>query len=81
MLRDALKLEIDQLSEDQLKKLADFIALMKAQTQQFTKTDPFWQRATPIERSQDFRAWVCQLPQTSPSLPDNAFDRNSIYDE
>ncbi|NJL01737.1 MAG: hypothetical protein HC838_03960 [Spirulinaceae cyanobacterium RM2_2_10] len=41
----------------------------------------FWQRATPIERAQDFRAWVLQLPTTQSSLPDEAFDRGSIYEQ
>ena len=80
MLRDTLKLEIDQLSDEQLKKIADFIALIKGQTHQLAKATPFWQRATPLERAHDFRVWVSQLPQTSPSLPNDAFDRSSIYD-
>jgi hypothetical protein len=80
MLRETLKQEIDQLSESQLRKLADFVASIKNQAQQLAKSVPFWQRATPIERAEDFRAWVAQLPETRLSLPDEAFDRGNIYE-
>jgi Asp-tRNA(Asn)/Glu-tRNA(Gln) amidotransferase B subunit len=39
-----------------------------------------WQRATPSERAREFREWVLQLPKGSPSLPDEAFNRDSIYE-
>ena len=80
MLKDTLKKEIDGLNDEQLKKIADFVILLKAQDKQKTQVKPFWQRATPEERSQNFREWVSQLSHTSPSLPDEAFDRSSIYD-
>lgn len=80
MLRETLKQEINQLSERQLRQIADFLAPIKAQSHQSEKTDPFWQHATPTERSQDFRAWVMQLPSTGLSLPDTACDRSSIYE-
>lgn len=80
MLRDTLKQEIDKLSESQLRKIADFVISIKVQTQQLSKTIPFWQRATPTERAQDFRDWVAQLPKASLSLTDEAFDRDSIYE-
>lgn len=80
MLREVLKQEIDQLSESQLRKLADFIASIKNQAQQLVKNVPFWQRATPLERADDFRAWVAQLPETRLSLPDEAFDRDNLYE-
>lgn len=80
MLRETLKQEINQLSESQLREMADFLASIKAQSQQSAKTDLFWQHATPTERSQNFRAWVTQLPKTGSSLPDTAFDRSSIYE-
>jgi aspartate ammonia-lyase len=74
MLRETLKQEIDRLSEAQLRKIADFVDSIK------TETTPVWQRATPIDRAEDFRAWIAQLPKTSITLTDEAFDRNSIYD-
>jgi hypothetical protein len=40
----------------------------------------FWQKALPVERSEEFQKWVSQLPKNSPSLPDEAFDRDDIYD-
>ncbi len=88
MLKDTLKKEIDNLNDEQLKKIADFIILVKAQDKQKAEIKPFWQRATPAERTafagatqtQDFREWVSQLSHTSPSLPDEAFARSSIYD-
>ncbi|MGA7954488.1 MAG: hypothetical protein WCA07_13315 [Gloeobacterales cyanobacterium] len=80
MLRETIRQEIDKLSESQLRKISEFITSIKTQTQQLAKTIPFWQRATPAERAQDFRAWVAQLPQTRLSLIDEAFDRGSIYE-
>ncbi|MGB3292986.1 MAG: hypothetical protein WBB01_08375 [Phormidesmis sp.] len=80
MLRKTLKQEIDKLSDDQLRKIADFVSLIKVQAQQLTKTVPFWQRATPVERAEDFRVWVTQLPETSIALTDEAFDRGGIYE-
>jgi phytoene dehydrogenase-like protein len=80
MLRETLKQEIDKLSDGQLRKIADFVASIKAQAQQLTKTVPFWQRATPTERAEDFRLWVDQLPKTSTTLADEAFERGSIYE-
>lgn len=80
MLRETLKQEIDQLSESQLRKLADFVVSIKQQAQQLTKSIPFWQRATPIQRAEEFRAWTSQLPKTRLSLPDKAFDRGDLYD-
>jgi hypothetical protein len=80
MLRDTLKQEIDQLSESQLRKLAEFVASIKSQAQQLAKSVPFWQRATPRERAEEFRLWVAQLPETRLSLPDEAFDRGNIYE-
>lgn len=88
MLKDTLKHEIDNLNEEQLRKIADFVATIKATNKLEEKTKPFWQRATPKERTafagatqtQDFQEWVAQLPHDSPSLTDEAFDRESIYD-
>lgn len=80
MLRENLKQEIDTLSESQLSKIAEFVIALKAHTQQLVKKPLFWQRATPLERSQDFRRWVAGLSKGGPTLPDNAFDRESIYE-
>lgn len=80
MLRDTLKQEIDQLSESQLRKLADFVASIKSQAQRLVESVPFWQRATPRERAEEFRSWVAQLPETRLSLPNEAFDRGNIYE-
>lgn len=80
MLRETLKQEIDQLSDSQPRKIADFINVVKTQAQQIAQAIPFWQRATPVERAGDFRSWVAQLPQTDISLTDKAFDRGNIYE-
>ncbi|NEQ66319.1 MAG: hypothetical protein F6K21_12590 [Symploca sp. SIO2D2] len=81
MLRDTLKQEIEQLSESQLIKVADFITLVKLQTQHASQNEPMWQCATAAQRVQNFRAWVEQLPKTGLSLPDEAFNRDSIYED
>lgn len=80
MLRETLKQEIDQLTEDQLKTLVDFIDFIKKQTQRTSETRPFWQHSTTKERADDFCHWVAQLPQTNVTLADEAFDRASIYE-
>ena len=80
MLRETLKQEIDRLSESQLRKIADLVLSFKTQTQSMPKDALFWPHATPLERAQNFRSWVSQLPQTHSSLPDEAFDRSTIYD-
>lgn len=81
MLRDALRQEIDKLNESQLLRIAELIDLVKLKDQQISTSVPFWQSATPTERTQDFRDWIRQLPKTGLSLPDPAFDRDSIYEE
>jgi hypothetical protein len=81
MLREDLKKELDKLDEEQLQKIADFIAFIEFQSRQATVSPPCWQRATSIERSRDFRQWVSQLPKEGSSLPDEAFNRDTIYAE
>lgn len=80
MLREDLKKELDKLNDEQLKKIADFIADLEFQSGQVTSSVPFWQRVTPPERAREFRTWVLQLPKGSPSLQDEAFSRDSIYE-
>ncbi|MBD1926546.1 hypothetical protein H6F74_09860 [Trichocoleus sp. FACHB-90] len=57
------------------------LAFVKIQSRQVESSVPFWQRATPVERARELREWVSQLPKNSPSLPDEAFSRDSIYEE
>jgi hypothetical protein len=80
MLREDLKKELDRLSDEQLQRIADFITRVEFQSGQAPLSALFWQKATPSERVRDFREWVSQLPKGSPSLPDEAFDRDSIYE-
>jgi hypothetical protein len=80
MLREDLKKELDKLNDEQLKKIADFIVLIEFQSRQVASSVPFWQRATPSDRAREFCEWVLQLPQGSPSLRDEAFSRDSIYE-
>ncbi len=83
MLRETLKSEIEHLSEPQLERLAALIAQMKAPSQQ-TKLNgedkPFWQKATPQERAEEILKWSAQQSRIGISLPDEAFDRGTIYD-
>jgi hypothetical protein len=79
MLREDLKKELDKLNDEQLKKIADFIADLELQPREVTSSVPLWQRATPSRRAREFREWILQLPKGSPSLPNEAFNRDSIY--
>lgn len=81
MLREKLKQKLDKLNEEQLKKIAVFIADLEFQASQVKSSIPFWQRATPTERAREFREWVSQLPKSGLSLPNEAFSRDSIYEE
>ena len=81
MLREKLKQELDKLNEEQLKKIADFIAFIEFQAKQIESSTLFWQSTTPVERAKEFREWVSQLPKTNLSLSDEAFSRESIYEE
>lgn len=80
-LREKLKQELDKLNEEQLKKISDFVAFIEFQSKQVTSSVPFWQKATSVERVQEFHEWVSQLPKTNLSLPDEVFSRDSIYEE
>lgn len=80
MLRETLKQEIDKLSDSQLRRIADFMDSVKTQAQQLSKAIPIWDQATPVERAEDFRRWVAQLPNTNVTLADEAFDRSDIYE-
>lgn len=79
MLREDIKKELDKLNDEQLKKIADFIAFLEFQSRQVTPSTPFWQRATSLERSREFRQWISQLSNNGLSLPDEAFNRDTIY--
>ena len=81
MLREKIKQELYKLNEQPREKLADFIAFIEFQTKQVSYAGAFWQEVTPEARTKEFREWVSQLPQTGLSLPDEAFDRDSIYEE
>ncbi|MUG95264.1 hypothetical protein F7734_24035 [Scytonema sp. UIC 10036] len=81
MLREKIKEEIDKLNEEQLQKIFDFIAFLEFQSKQVESSVPLWQKLTPAERAKDFREWVSQLPKSGVSLPDEAFSRDSIYEE
>ncbi len=41
MLREDIKKELDKLNDEQLKKIADFIALIELQSHQITPSQPF----------------------------------------
>ncbi len=80
MLWEELKQEIDNLSEEQLIRLADFFALIKLQSGENQKNIDLKQQVSPKERAEEFKQWVMQLPKDSdvPSLSDKAFSRKNI---
>jgi transposase len=69
LLRETLKRELDTLNESQLSRIAEHILSLKMQTQTKMRTAPFWESATPKERSQDFLEWVSQLLKLAPPCP------------
>ncbi|HTL89129.1 MAG TPA: hypothetical protein VL134_06995 [Leptolyngbya sp.] len=81
MLQEKIKQEIDTLSEAQLKQVESFIASIKIQSDRPQTSLRAWNTVTPEEWARDFREWTSQLPKNGVSLPDEAFDRGSIYGE
>ncbi|GAP97536.1 hypothetical protein [Leptolyngbya sp. NIES-2104] len=79
MLRDKVKQEIDRLNEDQLKQVEGFIASIKHQAEKPQALLQSWNAVTPEEWVKSFQEWTAHLPKTGVSLPDEAFDRESIY--
>ncbi|WP_414621539.1 hypothetical protein [Calothrix sp. CCY 0018] len=80
MLKEKLKKQIDNLNEEQLKKLAAFISSTEFQSEQIESLTPS-QDSTPAKRAAEFRGWVSQLPSSGVSLADEALSRDSIYEE
>jgi nucleotidyltransferase/DNA polymerase involved in DNA repair len=80
MLREKLKQKLDKLNEEQLKKIANFIAFIEFQDQQVKSSTPALQKITPAEQAKEFRQWVAQLPKNNVSLSNEAFSRESIYE-
>ena len=82
MLREELKQEIDNLNEEQLIKLADFFTLIKLQSGDNQTNIDLKQQFSYQERAEEFKQWVMQLPKDSdvPSLSDEPFSRENIYD-
>jgi hypothetical protein len=72
MLREDLKKELDNLNDEQLKKIAEFIADLESQSGKITPLKPFWHRATFLERATELHEWTLQLPKDGPSLQDDA---------
>lgn len=77
--REAVKQQIDTLSENQLAQITEYILSLRSKRAKKRTLQPFWQTATPQERSQDFLQWVKSLQKTALTLSDEAFDRASIY--
>lgn len=80
MLKEKLKKQIDNLNEQQLKKIAEFIASTEFQSEQIESLTPSHD-STPAQRAAEFREWVSQLPSNGVSLSDEALSRDSIYEE
>ncbi len=78
MLKEKLKKQIDNLNDEQLQKVAEFIASNEFQSEVESSS---LQKSTAEKRAQAFREWVSQLPSNGVSLSDEALSRDSIYEE
>ncbi len=74
MLKDTIKREIDQLDDEQLQKIADFIEVIK--TQDIQTDEDFEEIADKL--AEDFKKYV---GQDIPHLSDYAVSREGIYEE
>lgn len=80
-LRESLRQELDHLSNDQLQRVAELIAVLTGQTLPFAQEPATaTKEETSAERADDFLVWASHLPQIGRDLPDEAFDRGTIYD-
>jgi flagellar biosynthesis/type III secretory pathway M-ring protein FliF/YscJ len=80
-LREKLKQEVDSLNEDQLKQVESFIDQLHHRFEESQKRLQYLASTTPEERAREFQEWLAQFPRTGVTLPDEAFDRESIYSE
>ncbi len=74
---EELKQRLEKLDEAQLQLVAKFVSALEEDT------DQSWNRhaeKSPQEKAEAFLAWVSNLPKVGYSLPDEAFDRATIYD-
>ena len=77
MQLEELKQRLEKLNEPQLQLVAQFISALEKDA------DQPWNQGSetePQEKAKAFVAWVSNLPKTGHSLPDEAFDRATIYD-
>jgi hypothetical protein len=74
---EELKQKLDKLDETQLQLVAKFISALEEDTDQSWS---LMSDTTPQEKAEAFLAWVSGLPKGGHSLPDEAFDRATIYD-
>ena len=74
---EELKQKLDKLDETQLQLVAKFVLALEEDTDQpwSWTSDP-----TSQEKAAAFLRWVSGLPKVGHSLPDEAFDRATIYD-
>ena len=80
MLRDALKSEIDKLSESQLSRLVELIDEIKIQAEMEPAPQLKKDEAATLKRLQHFQDWVDSRPAVGISLSDEACDRANIYE-
>jgi len=74
---EELKQKLDELDETQLQLVAKFVLALEIDTDQPRSLAP---HTTPQEKAEAFLTWVSGLPKVGHSLPDEAFDRATIYD-
>ena len=81
MQAEKLKQKLDALSDEHLQQVATFITLLELRQYRAALPTPLWQRATYAERAKELKRWSANLPHgQGQSLPDSAFDRETIYD-
>ncbi|MBE9012258.1 hypothetical protein IQ250_18840 [Pseudanabaenaceae cyanobacterium LEGE 13415] len=79
MLKEKVKQQIDKLNDEQLKQVESFITAIQVQSEQSQTSKRYWETATKEEWLKSFHEWTQQFPKTEVILPDEAYDRESIY--
>ena len=82
LLLDKLKQDLNELDEQQLQKVDQFLSSIVLESQRYNESPEFRTQVSGEDCARSFQEWVDRFGATGGvSLPDKAFDRGSIYEE
>ena len=82
LLLDKLKQDLNELDEQQLQKVDQFLSSIVLESQNSKESPEFRTQVSGENCVRSFQEWVDRFGAIGgPSLPDEAFDRGTIYEE